>query len=185
MSSLTERCARLQLILERHDPKRLAGLQPEIPARKLERLIKQFPYRLPDDYLLFLQWHNGEGAYLAGGEVREKGIIWGPSSRMYPLEVALETYQNWRQLNATYTVTSEVQQPAHSICEGWWPFAQGQHQTWLMDMVPGAGGQVGQVISSTGEFSREQAPNYHVHVAHASFSDWLESCVRKFETFFA
>ena len=171
MNAVSGLCLRIEAVLKRHDPKRLAGLRPGIREADLSRLERALTYPLPEAYRALLRWHDGEADWLANGEPREKGFIWGPSSRFYPLEVALEKR---RGLLSTRT----------ALGAGRLPFAQGQDCTWLLDLEPGVPPTPGQVLTLTTDSDREGQGKTHVNVEHTSLENWLEARAQKLERFF-
>lgn len=86
MSPLTEALNRIETWYVKNQPEFALGLQPGLTRAKIDEIVKDFQFPLPQELYEFYEWHNGCNSF---------GYVVPFYNNFFPLEEVLTNYQSW------------------------------------------------------------------------------------------
>lgn len=157
------------------------SLRPPADEAKIEKLQQKLKLALPPDFIASLHVHDGQKADADGlfpGPPDELGPV--PSYRLMPLADIGREWAMMKELHDAGAFEGRKPKAARGIQPvgwslGWVPIADnGSGDYFCLDLAPGKGGTVGQVIL----FGHEGSDQRRVA---KSLADWLGKLARGFE----
>lgn len=86
MSPLIEALNRIETWYVKNQPEFALGLQPGLTRAKIDEIVKDFQFPLPQELYEFYEWHNGCNSF---------GYVVPFYDNFFPLEEVLTNYQSW------------------------------------------------------------------------------------------
>ncbi|BAY82608.1 PBS lyase HEAT-like repeat protein [Calothrix parasitica NIES-267] len=97
MSLLTESLEQILIQLEHKDPKIAASLQPGLTCEEIDEIVKNLPFKLPEEVYELYQWRNGMSEDVGFGLNTYNGI----SGIFHSLKLAIKYFNKYKKRGCT------------------------------------------------------------------------------------
>lgn len=149
----------------------IEGLNPSITGNEIDKLEKTIGTKLPQEYIQFLQIHNGQSR-------DSEGLI--DTEELLSAERIIEEWTVWKDLLDKGDFDDSQSTPGNGIKSDWWnpkwiPITYDGHGNhYCIDLDPGIGGTSGQIIRMWHDSSERE-------LIASSFKEWIAKYVRALE----
>jgi cell wall assembly regulator SMI1 len=169
--------SRIELWLRENAPQVLGTLNPGATKEQIEQIETKLAVALPRDMKESYRIHNGQSVNPVDGSV----LVLIDGFELLSLEALAEIWAGWKQMLEQGMFKGIQSEPSGPVQPFWWsnlwiPVTDnGYGDHYCVDLDPGPGGLVGQIISVWHE-------NPHRVVLAPSFRQWLDRFANALES---